>query len=155
MMALLEAYREGLLQPKSWAKNLSAGLIVGVVALPLAMAFAIASGVSPAQGLYTAIIAGFIVGVFGGSRVQIAGPTGAFVVILSGITARFGVEGLQVATLLAGLMLLMMGVMKFGNVIKFIPVSVIAGFTSGIGVIILVWPCNCRRRVRFLQKCSR
>ncbi|QDQ39518.1 STAS domain-containing protein [Legionella geestiana] len=136
MIALLEAYREGLLQPQNLVKNASAGLIVGIVALPLAMAFAIASGVSPAQGIYTAIVSGAVVGIFGGSRVQIAGPTGAFVVILSGITARFGVEGLQVATLLAGLMLLMMGVMKFGNVIKFIPVSVIVGFTSGIGVII-------------------
>jgi SulP family sulfate permease len=138
MIALREAYQAGLLKPQNWAVNLVAGLIVGIVALPLAMAFAIASGVPPAQGLYTAIISGFIVGVFGGSRVQIAGPTGAFVVILAGVTAHYGVEGLQVATLLAGFMLLFMGMIKLGSAIKFIPDPVIVGFTSGIGVIIFV-----------------
>src|SRR5438128_555111 len=114
MIAIVEAYRAGLLNPKNWFPNLISGLIVGVVA----MAFAIASGVSPEQGLYTAIISGFIVGIFGGSRVQIAGPTGAFIVILAGITAQYGVEGLQVATLLAGFILLFMGIIKLGNVIK-------------------------------------
>src|SRR5690242_13588891 len=99
MLAIVESYRAGLLAPKYWVQNLIAGLIVGVVALPLAMAFAIASGVKPEQGLYTAIIAALIVGVFGGSRVQIAGPTGAFVVILANITARYGIDGLQIATL--------------------------------------------------------
>lgn len=138
MIAVLEAYRAGLLDPKNWLSNLIAGLIVGVIALPLAMAFAIASGVSPEQGLYTAIIAAFIVGVFGGSRVQIAGPTGAFIVILASITAQYGVDGLQIATLFAGFILLFMGVIKLGNVIKFIPDPVIVGFTSGIGVIIFV-----------------
>lgn len=138
MIAIVEAYRAGLLKPKNWFPNLIAGLIVGVVALPLAMAFAIASGVSPEQGLYTAIISGFIVGLFGGSRVQIAGPTGAFIVILAGITARYGVVGLQFATVLAGFILLFMGIIKLGNVIKFIPDPVIVGFTSGIGVIIFV-----------------
>lgn len=138
MIAIVEAYQAGLLKPKNWFPNLIAGLIVGVVALPLAMAFAIASGVSPEQGLYTAIISGLVVGIFGGSRVQIAGPTGAFIVILAGITAQYGVEGLQVATLFAGFILVFMGIIGLGNVIKFIPDPVIVGFTSGIGVIIFV-----------------
>ena len=138
MIAIVEAYKAGLLKPKNWLPNIIAGLIVGIVALPLAMAFAIASGVTPEQGLYTAIIAGLAVGIFGGSRVQIAGPTGAFVVILASITAKYGVTGLQVATLLSGFILLLMGFIKLGNVIKFIPDPVIVGFTSGIGVIIFV-----------------
>ena len=136
MIALLEARRAGLLQRQHWLPNLIAGLTVGVVALPLAMAFAIASGAKPEQGLYTAIVAGLAVAVFGGSRVQIAGPTGAFIVVLSGITATHGIAGLQIATLLAGLMLLLLGVARLGNVIKFIPEPVIVGFTTGIGVII-------------------
>lgn len=138
MIAIYEAYRSGLLNRCHWLPNIIAGIIVGVVALPLAMAFAIASGVQPQQGLYTAIIAGLAVGLFGGSRVQIAGPTGAFVVILAGITAQYGVTGLQVATLLAGIILILMGLIKLGNVIKFIPDPVIVGFTSGIGIIIFV-----------------
>lgn len=138
MLAIVEAYQAGLLRSKNWAPNLIAGLIVGIVALPLAMAFAIASGVKPEQGLYTAIVAALAVGIFGGSRVQIAGPTGAFVVILASITARYGVEGLQIATLFAGVILILMGFVKLGNVIKFIPDPVIVGFTSGIGVIIFV-----------------
>lgn len=136
--AIVDAYHAGLLKSKYWLPNLIAGLIVGVVALPLAMAFAIASGVKPEQGLYTAIIAALIVGVFGGSRVQIAGPTGAFVVILANITARYGIDGLQIATLFAGFILLLMGFLKLGTVIKFIPDPVIVGFTSGIGVIIFI-----------------
>ncbi len=138
MIAIIEAYRAGLLKSNNWLPNLTAGLVVGVVALPLSMAFAIASGVQPAEGLYTAIIAGLIVGLFGGSRVQIAGPTGAFVVILAGITAKYGITGLQISTLFAGFILLFMGILKLGNVIKFIPDPVIVGFTSGIGVIIFV-----------------
>lgn len=138
MLAIVEAYRSGFLKKQFWLSNLIAGLIVGIVALPLAMAFAIASGVKPEQGLYTAIIAGICVSVFGGSRVQIAGPTGAFVVILAGITAKYGVDGLQMATLLAGIILLIMGMVKLGSVIKFIPDPVIVGFTSGIGVIIFI-----------------
>lgn len=138
MIAIHEAYCKGLLGFKNWLPNLVAGIIVGVVALPLAMAFAIASGVPPQQGLYTAIIAGLVVGLFGGSRVQIAGPTGAFVVILAGITAKYGISGLQTATLLAGGMLVLMGLTKLGNVIKFIPEPVIVGFTAGIGIIIFV-----------------
>ncbi|MBV8633343.1 MAG: STAS domain-containing protein [Burkholderiaceae bacterium] len=138
MINLLEAKRAGLFTRERLLPNIVAGIIVGVVALPLAMAFAIASGVRPERGLYTAIVAGFLVAAFGGSRVQIAGPTGAFIAILSGITAKHGVDGLQIATLMAGAMLLVMGMAKLGSVIKFIPAPVIAGFTAGIGVIIWV-----------------
>lgn len=138
MIAFLEAHRAGLFARSQWLSNMVAGVIVGVVALPLAMAFAIASGARPEQGLYTAIIAGVLVSLFGGSRVQIAGPTGAFIAILAGITASYGVAGLQVATLMAGVILLLMGVARLGGVIKFIPAPVIVGFTAGIGVIIFV-----------------
>jgi SulP family sulfate permease len=138
MIAVIKAYQAGLLKPKYWYPNFIAGVIVGIVALPLAMAFAIASGVRPEQGLYTAIIAGLCVGIFGGSQVQIAGPTGAFIVILANITAKYGINGLQMATLLAGFLLLFMGFIKLGNVIKFIPDPVIVGFTAGIGFIIFV-----------------
>ena len=138
MIALIEGYRAGLYTRQSWLPNLVAGVIVGIVALPLSMAFAIASGARPEQGLYTAIIGGGLVTLFGGSRVQIAGPTGAFIAILAGITAKYGISGLQVATFMAGLILLLMGVAKMGGVIKFIPAPVIIGFTSGIGVIIFV-----------------
>lgn len=138
MIAIFEAYKAGLLKPNYWWSNILAGAIVGVVALPLAMAFAIASGVKPEQGLYTAIIAGFIIGIFGGTRAQIAGPTGAFVIILANITAQYGINGLQIATLLAGIILLGMGLIKLGHVIKFIPDPVIVGFTSAIGFIIFI-----------------
>ena len=138
MFAIQEAYKAGLLQKKYWLNNLIAGVIVGVVALPLAMAFAIASGVKPEQGIYTSIIAGLAVSLFGGSRLQIAGPTGAFIVVLSGITAQYGIEGLQIATLMAGIVLFALGISKMGAIIKFIPAPVIVGFTAGIGVIIWV-----------------
>jgi SulP family sulfate permease len=138
MIAILEAHKAGLLSREHWLGNLIAGVIVGIVALPLAMAFAIASGAKPEQGLYTAIVAGLLTSLFGGSRLQIAGPTGAFIVILSGITAQYGIEGLQVATLMAGVMLLLMGLARLGGVIRFIPDPVIVGFTSGIAVIIFV-----------------
>ena len=138
MIALREAWRAGLFKREHWAPNVAAGLIVGVVALPLAMAFAIASGVKPEQGLYTAIIAGAAVAVFGGTRIQIAGPTGAFIVILAGVVAQFGVEGLLLATLMAGVMLVLMGLARFGAVIRYIPDPVIVGFTAGIAVIIWV-----------------
>lgn len=138
MLAIVEAYRAGLLKPHHWWSNITAGVIVAVIALPLAMAFAIASGVKPEQGLYTAIIAGLIVGIFGGSRVQIAGPTGAFIVVLANITAQYGIGGLQLASMIAGFILLFMGFAKLGSVIKFIPDPVIVGFTSGIAVIIFV-----------------
>jgi len=113
-----------------------AGFIVGVVAIPLAIAFAIASGVSPDKGLFTAIIAGLLVSTLGGSRVQIGGPTGAFVVIVYGIIQKYGVDGLIIATLMAGILLVIMGIAKLGTAIKFMPHSVIVGFTSGIAVII-------------------
>lgn len=113
-----------------------AGFIVGVVAIPLAIAFAIASGVTPDKGLFTAIIAGFIISVLGGSRVQVGGPTGAFVVIVYGIVQKFGVDGLIIATLMAGILLMLMGFAKLGTAVKFIPHTVIVGFTSGIAVII-------------------
>lgn len=138
MIALLEAKRAGLLARKHWMSNCIAGIIVGVVALPLGMAFAIASGVSPEQGIYTAIVAGLAVSILGGSRVQIAGPTGAFIVILAAVVAQHGVEGLQIATLMAGGILLVLGFARMGAVIKFIPAPVIVGFTAGIGVIIWV-----------------
>ncbi|MEP6730829.1 MAG: SulP family inorganic anion transporter [bacterium] len=114
-----------------------AGVVVGIVALPLAIAFAIASGVTPDRGLWTAIVGGFIISAFGGSRVQIGGPTGAFVVIVYGIVQKFGIEGLTVATLMAGVILVVMGLARFGDAIKFIPHPLVTGFTSGIAVIIL------------------
>ncbi len=138
MIAALEAARAGLFRREHWVSNIVAGAIVGVVALPLAMAFAIASGVKPEQGLYTAIIAGVAVSLFGGSRVQIAGPTGAFIVILAGVVAQFGVSGLLLATLMAGVMLVVMGLARLGAVIRFIPDPVIVGFTAGIAVIIWI-----------------
>lgn len=138
MIAIVEAARAGLLEKKHLPRNLIAGVIVGIIALPLAMAFAIASGAKPEQGIYTAIIAGLLTSLFGGSRTQISGPTGAFIVILSGITAQYGIIGLQVATLMAGCMLVAMGLARMGGVIKYIPDPVIIGFTTGIGVIIWV-----------------
>lgn len=141
-IAILEAHRAGLLKRATLPANIIAGAIVGVVSLPLSMAFAIASGVGPERGLITAIVAGLIVTLFGGSRVQIAGPTGAFVVILLGILNQHGFWGLQMATIMAGVMLVLMGVFKMGAVIRFIPAPVIAGFTAGIGFVIWIgqWP---------------
>ncbi|MFA6084075.1 SulP family inorganic anion transporter [Mucilaginibacter sp.] len=117
-------------------KDVIAGGIVGIVALPLAIAFAIASGVSPEKGIFTAIIAGFIISVLGGSRVQIGGPTGAFIVVVYGIVQQFGVNGLVIATFMAGVLLIIMGIAKLGNTIKYIPYPLIIGFTTGIAVII-------------------
>lgn len=116
--------------------DLTAGVIVGIVALPLAIAFAIASGVTPDRGLITAIVAGFLISALGGSRVQIGGPTGAFVVIVYGIVHDYGLEGLTVATLLAGVILVVMGAARLGSVIKFVPTPLVTGFTSGIALII-------------------
>ncbi|MBP9853574.1 MAG: sulfate permease [Candidatus Omnitrophica bacterium] len=113
-----------------------AGIVVGIVALPLSIAFAIASGVKPEQGLYTAIVAGFIISLLSGSRVQIGGPTGAFVVIVYGIVQKYGYDGLVVATLMAGVILIIMGLARFGRLIEFIPYPITVGFTSGIAVII-------------------
>ena len=116
--------------------DLMAGVIVGIVALPLAIAFGIASGVSPEKGIITAIVAGFIISFLGGSKVQIGGPTGAFIVIIYGIIQQYGIEGLMVATMMAGILLILLGVFKLGTVIKFIPYPIIIGFTSGIAVTI-------------------
>jgi SulP family sulfate permease len=121
---------------KQFSNDVLAGIIVGIVALPLAIAFAIASGVTPEKGLITAVIAGFIISAIGGSRVQIGGPTGAFIVIVYGIVQMYGVSGLIVATFMAGIMLIIMGFARLGTVIKFIPHPLIIGFTTGIAVII-------------------
>lgn len=138
MKTVIECYQDGLFNKKWWLPNIVSGIIVGVVALPLAMAFAIASGAKPEQGLYTAIVAGLLVSLFGGSRLQIAGPTGAFIVVLSAITSQYGIDGLQIATMMAGVMLFLFGLARLGGVIKFIPDPVIIGFTSGIAVVIWV-----------------
>lgn len=116
--------------------DLMAGIIVGIVALPLAIAFGIASGVSPEKGIITAIVAGFIISLLGGSKVQIGGPTGAFIVIIYGIIQQYGIEGLMVATMMAGVLLILLGIFKLGTIIKFIPYPIIVGFTSGIAVTI-------------------
>src|SRR5690348_13613380 len=115
---------------EQFIRDLTAGVIVGVVAIPLSIAFAIASGVTPDRGLYTAIVAGFLISVLGGSRVQIGGPTGAFVVIVYGIVQQYGVDGLMVATMMAGVLLIALGVAKLGGAIKFIPFPVTIGFTK-------------------------
>ncbi len=117
-------------------KDIIAGSIVGIVALPLAIAFAVASGVSPEKGIITAIVAGFIISLFGGSRVQIGGPTGAFIIILYGIIQQYGVDGLLISTLMAGVILVLFGVLKLGNLLKYFPHPLIVGFTSGIAVVI-------------------
>lgn len=121
---------------KQFLDDVIAGIIVAVIALPLSIALAIASGVSPEKGLYTAIIAGFFISLLGGSRVQIGGPTGAFMVIVYGIVMRYGLNGLAIATVMAGLIMILMGLLKLGGVIKFIPYPITMGFTSGIAVVI-------------------
>lgn len=132
---LITVFREGYGQ-KQFFNDLTAGTIVGIVALPLAIAFAIASGVTPDKGLVTAIVAGFIISLLGGSRVQIGGPTGAFVVIVYGIIAQYGTNGLIISTFLAGLILILFGVIQIGGIIQLIPYPLIVGFTSGIAVVI-------------------
>jgi len=132
---LFSVLKEGY-NREAFLKDLFAGLIVGIVALPLAIAFAVASGVSPEKGLITAVIAGFIISLLGGSRVQIGGPTGAFIVIVYGVLAHYGLEGLIISTMLAGLMLIAFGLLRLGAFLKFIPHSLIVGFTSGIAVVI-------------------
>jgi SulP family sulfate permease len=126
---------------KSYSKqditaDLTAGLTVGIVALPLAMAFAIASGVPPQAGIFTAVIAGFIISALGGTKVSIGGPTGAFIVILYGINVKYGAENLAICTIMAGIILFIMGAARLGTMIKFIPYPVTMGFTSGIAVLI-------------------
>lgn len=123
---------------QNFISDLSAGVIVGIVAIPLAIAFGIASGVSPEKGIITAIVGGFLISALGGSRVQIGGPTGAFVVVVYGIVHKFGLNGLMIATIMAGIILIIFGLARFGSMIKFIPYPVIAGFTSGIAVIIFL-----------------
>ena len=119
-------------------KDIISGIIVAIIALPLSIALAIASGVGPEQGLYTAIIAGFFISFLGGSRVQIGGPTAAFVVIIYGIVTEYGTDGLIVATILAGVMLVIMGICHFGSMIKYIPYTITTGFTCGIAVTLFV-----------------
>ena len=133
LLDCLGSYNKSMLLP-----DVSAGVTVGVLALPLAMAFAIASGMSPSAGIWTAIVAGFIISALGGSRVQIGGPTGAFIPIVYGIVAQHGVQNLLIATMMAGLMLLAMGFFRLGNLIRFIPISVVIGFTNGIAVVIFL-----------------
>jgi len=132
--ALLDSLRG--YQASDFRADLAAGVTVGVVALPLAMAFGIASGVSPAQGLVTAILAGFIVALLGGSKVQIAGPAGAFVGLLYTLGERIGAGNLLLATMLAGALLVLAGALRLGRIIRFVPVAIITGFTNGIAVII-------------------
>src|SRR5690606_28559367 len=132
---LFSVLKEGITR-EQLIMDLVAGLIVGVVALPLAIAFAIASGVSPEKGLVTAIVAGAIISAFGGSRVQIGGPTGAFIVIVYAIVQDHGVAGLTIATFIAGFLIIIMGIARMGNLLKYIPYPLIVGFTSGIAVII-------------------
>ena len=132
---LFSLLKEGI-SKETITKDVLSGLIVGIVALPLAIAFAIASGVSPEKGIITAIIAGIIISVFGGSRVQVGGPTGAFIVIVYGIVQEFGINGLTIATFMAGFIIIGLGLARLGNLLKFIPYSLIVGFTSGIALII-------------------
>ena len=121
---------------KTFMSDLMAGIIVGIVALPLAIAFGIASGVTPEKGIITAIVAGLVISLFGGSKVQIGGPTGAFIIILYGIIQKYGFEGLTIATLMAGLFLVLFGLLRLGTIIKYIPYPIVVGFTSGIAVTI-------------------
>ncbi|MEQ8419068.1 MAG: SulP family inorganic anion transporter, partial [Arenibacter algicola] len=132
---LFSLLKEGI-SKETITKDILSGLIVGIVALPLAIAFAIASGVSPEKGIITAIIAGIIISAFGGSRVQIGGPTGAFIVIVYGIVQEHGINGLTIATFMAGFIIIGLGLARLGNLLKFIPYSLIVGFTSGIALII-------------------
>ena len=132
---LVDALRGGYTRAH-FAADVGAGLTVGIVALPLAMAFAIASGVKPEQGIFTAIIAGFLISAFGGSQVQIGGPAGAFIVIVYGIVERYGLANLLIATSLAGVLLFLMGWLKLGALVRYIPVSIVIGFTNGIAVLI-------------------
>jgi len=134
---LLTVLREGV-SAGQLGRDVVAGLVVGVVALPLAIAFAIASGVKPEQGLYTAIVAGFLISALGGSRVQIGGPTGAFIVLVYDIVQRHGVDGLAIATLMAGVLLVVMGLVRLGTIIQFVPFPVTVGFTAGIALVIAV-----------------
>ena len=129
-------FKKGGYDTRAFTADLAAGVIVGIIALPLAIAFGIASGVTPQQGLITAVVAGFLVSVFGGSRFLIGGPTGAFIVIVSGIVAQYGMQGLIIATIMAGVMLVVMGLCRMGAIFRFIPYPIVVGFTSGIALTI-------------------
>lgn len=128
-------FKKGLLN-KNISNDIFAGIIVGIVALPLAIAFAVASGVSPEKGIITAVVAGFLISLLGGSRVQIGGPTGAFIVIVYGIIQKYGIDGLMISTILAGIMLITFGLLRLGSILKFFPHPLIVGFTSGIALVI-------------------
>ena len=142
LIRLLQPFRPRLLDSlpgysrSSFFADLGAGLTVGIVALPLAMAFAIASGVKPEQGLFTAILGGFLVSALGGSNVQIGGPAGAFIVIVYGILERYGLANLLIATSMAGVLLFLMGMLRLGVLVRYIPVGIVIGFTNGIAVLI-------------------
>ncbi len=133
---LLDALRD--YDRARFVRDLSAGVTVGIVALPLAMAFGVASGAKPEQGLFTAIIAGFLISALGGSRVQVGGPAGAFIVIIYGIIAKYGFASLLISTMCAGVLLFAMGLTRLGYLVRFIPVSIVIGFTNGIAVLIIV-----------------
>jgi SulP family sulfate permease len=123
---------------EQFVKDFISGIIVAIIALPLSIALALASGVGPEEGIYTAIIAGFIISALGGSRVQIAGPTAAFATIVAGIVAKNGMSGLALATIFAGILLIIMGVLRLGSLIRFIPYTITTGFTAGIAMTILI-----------------
>jgi len=132
---LFSLIKEGI-SKKQITSDILSGIVVGIIALPLAIAFAVASGVSPEKGIITAIIAGFLISLFGGSRVQIGGPTGAFIVIVYGILEKFGIEGLIISTILSGIFLIIFGILKLGSLLKYFPYPLVVGFTSGIAVVI-------------------
>lgn len=134
---LFQVMREGY-SLKQFGMDAVAGVIVAIIALPLSIALALASGVNPENGIYTAIVAGFLISFFGGSRVQIAGPTAAFATIVAGIVAKDGIEGLMMASIIAGVLLIIMGILRVGSLIKFIPFTITTGFTAGIAVTIVI-----------------
>ncbi|MCR5691147.1 MAG: sodium-independent anion transporter, partial [Eubacterium sp.] len=133
LFAVMKGYTPG-----QFGKDVISGIIVAIIALPLSIALALASGVGPEQGIYTAIVAGFLISFLGGSRVQIAGPTAAFATIVAGIVAKSGMEGLVIATVIAGILLIVMGLCRLGSLIKFIPYTITTGFTAGIAVTIVI-----------------
>ncbi len=133
LLTALKSYNKS-----QFVKDVTAGIIVAIIALPLSIALALASGVGPEAGIFTAIVAGFVISALGGSSVQIAGPTAAFATIVAGIVARDGMDGLVIATVLAGVFLIIMGICRFGSLIKFIPYTITTGFTSGIAVTIVI-----------------
>ena len=133
---LFGLFGKGQYNGKTFTSDLIAGIIVGIIALPLAIAFGIASGVTPQQGLITAIVAGFLISFFGGSNFLIGGPTGAFIVIVAGIVGQYGMQGLIIATIMAGVFLVVMGLCKMGAIFKYIPYPIVVGFTSGIALTI-------------------